>query len=166
MSRKNLTINNLIQYATDKDDEIIVLRLLYADNINDISFVIDIHTDKGLPEFRRHSRLAEDIKHKIASIASDDPWARIISENELPKKIRKSGTGLGRLSKIWQSRKMSQIFTTKKCAESWFKKLLGNTILLRQLCISIGENFCNAEKLLMPCCPIIEIPVAREKSAS
>lgn len=88
MSRKKLSINNLLQYGTD-DDELIVLRLLYADNINDFAFVIDINAEKGLPEFRRYSSLAEDIAHKIAIIVSDDPWARIISESEISEKDKK-----------------------------------------------------------------------------
>lgn len=85
MSRKKISVNNLLQYGTD-DNELIVLRLLYADNINDFAFVIDISAEKGLPEFRRYSSLAEDITHKISIIVSDDPWARIIGESEISEK--------------------------------------------------------------------------------
>lgn len=84
MSGKKLSVNNLVQYGTD--DDITVFRLLYIDNINDIAFVIDVNTSKGLPEFRHYSRLTEDLSHKIAIIASADPWATIIGENELSEK--------------------------------------------------------------------------------
>lgn len=86
MSRTTLAVNNLIQYGTGEDEEIIVLRLLYLDNINDIAFAIDINTNKGLPVFCRPSELAEELALKIAAIASNDPWARIIKENELTEK--------------------------------------------------------------------------------
>ena len=88
MNKRTLAINNLIQYVSEEDDEIIVLRLLYVDNINDIAFVIDINAVKGLPEFQRYSRLAQDLADKRAIINSDDPWARIVSENELSEKDR------------------------------------------------------------------------------
>lgn len=88
MNKRTLAINNLIQYGSEDNDEIIVLRLLYVDNINDIAFVIDINTVKGLPEFQRYSRLAQDLADKRATINSDNPWARIVSENELSEKDR------------------------------------------------------------------------------
>jgi hypothetical protein len=84
MSRNFLSVNSLIQY--EADDEIIILRVVYVDSANDIAFVINIQSKKGLPEFRKYSRLAEDIADKVAVISSDDPWARIISESELSEK--------------------------------------------------------------------------------
>lgn len=86
MSRKTLAVNNLIHYGTGADDETIVWRLLYLDNINDIAFVIGINTNKGLPIFCRPSDLAEELALKVANIASDDPWSRIINENELTER--------------------------------------------------------------------------------
>ncbi|MCY7375358.1 MAG: hypothetical protein LH472_05225 [Pyrinomonadaceae bacterium] len=82
MNKKTLAINNLIQYGSDEGDEIIVLRVLYVDNMNDIAFVIDINTGKGLPEFQRYSRLAEDLAQKRATINSYDSWARIVSKTK------------------------------------------------------------------------------------
>ncbi len=86
MNKVTLTLNSLIQYGNEQDDEKTILRLLYLDNLNDLAYFIDINTDKGFPELRRPSEVIEDISLEIASVVSHDPWARMFIEDELTGK--------------------------------------------------------------------------------
>lgn len=86
MKEITLPINSLIQYGDSEDEEISVLRLIYSDIFDDIAFVIDVNSNKGLPAFHRTSRLAKDLESGIAKIILSDTWARIISEAELSEK--------------------------------------------------------------------------------
>ncbi len=90
MSKRILAANDILQYGDGEDDETTLLRLLYSDYVNDIAFIISINGDKGLPVFRRLSLLTEDISLGIAKVMSDDPWARIITENELAEKEKET----------------------------------------------------------------------------
>jgi Integrase core domain/Mu transposase, C-terminal len=84
MSETILPLNTLIQYSDETEKN--VLRLIFADYLNDIGFTINIYSAKGIPVFCRPSILAEDISSKEAFILDDDPWARIINEDELSEK--------------------------------------------------------------------------------
>lgn len=86
MSITNLAVNSLIQYKTESDEESIVLRVLYLDDINDFAFVIDINGKKGLPVYYRLSRIIEDLELGIVKVLLVDPWSRIVKENELTEK--------------------------------------------------------------------------------
>ncbi len=55
---KFLPVNSLIKYD-ENDGDAEVFRLIYSDIINDIGFIININTKKGLPVFRRPSMLVE-----------------------------------------------------------------------------------------------------------
>lgn len=89
MSGKNLAVSSLIQYKTPPDEEVFILRILYLEDTQDFAFVIDINAKKGLPIFKRVSNLAEDLDLKIAKVLTNDPWSKLVKEEELTEKDKK-----------------------------------------------------------------------------
>ncbi|MBC1258918.1 DNA-binding protein, partial [Trichormus variabilis V5] len=64
----------------------IVERIIWIDEGYIIAFVIDINAKKGLPEPRKISDILEAITEGIAFKQQQDPWARIIRDENLTDK--------------------------------------------------------------------------------
>lgn len=119
MKENTLPLNSLLQYG-DEDEEIKVLRLIYSDSIDDIAFVIDINTKKGLPIFHRPSLLIDDLESEIAKIILNDPWAKIISEEELSEKEKEIR------NKSWR---IIEEFTKQENEPAiYYRKVLGDLV--------------------------------------
>ncbi|NEU78997.1 DDE-type integrase/transposase/recombinase [Nostoc sp. UIC 10630] len=79
---KGLFVNDLIEWTLDLNVHI-VERIIWIDEGYIIAFVIDINAKKGLPEPKKISEILEAISEGIAFKQQQDPWARIVRDENL-----------------------------------------------------------------------------------
>ncbi|MEP0840019.1 hypothetical protein [Coleofasciculus sp. FACHB-64] len=79
---KNLFINDLIEWKAD-DNNHLIERIIWIDEGYVIAFVIDINAKKGLPEPKKISEILEAISEGIALKHQQDPWLRIVRDENL-----------------------------------------------------------------------------------
>ena len=79
-----LIVNNLISYDTE-DNEQLVERALWIDEERDIGFFIDLYSGH-FPYAKTVSEVEELIEAGQARILSEEPFIRVINENEIPEK--------------------------------------------------------------------------------
>ena len=79
---EDLFVNELVNWRTDENSQLIE-RILWIDEGYVITFVLDINAKKGLPEPKRVSEILEAISEGIAFKQKQDPWARIIRDENL-----------------------------------------------------------------------------------
>ncbi len=79
-----LVVNNLISYNTENNEEV-VERVLWLDDVRDIGFFIDIHSNR-FPYAKTISEVEEAINAGNANILSEDPFTRVINEGNISEK--------------------------------------------------------------------------------
>ncbi|BAY32862.1 HMG-I and HMG-Y, DNA-binding protein [Nostoc carneum NIES-2107] len=79
---KDLFVNDLIEWIV-YDNAHVVERIIWIDEGYIIAFVIDINAKKGLPEPKKISDILEAISEGVAFKQQQDPWARIIRDENL-----------------------------------------------------------------------------------
>ena len=79
-----LIVNNLISYNTENNEQL-VERVLWLDKERDIGFFIDLYSGR-FPYVKIISEVEELIKAGQARILSEEPFIRVINENEIPEK--------------------------------------------------------------------------------
>ncbi|WP_414756288.1 DNA-binding protein [Anabaena sp. CCY 9910] len=82
---KDLFVNDLIEWIVYQNTHI-VERIIWIDEGYIIAFVIDINAKKGLPEPKKISDILEAISEGVAFKQQQDPWARIIRDENLTDK--------------------------------------------------------------------------------
>ncbi|MDZ8238660.1 MAG: DDE-type integrase/transposase/recombinase [Nostoc sp. ChiQUE01a] len=82
---EDLFVNDLIQWQLGENSHLIK-RILWIDGDYNIAFVININSEKGLPECKKVSEILEDMSDGLAFKQKQDPWARIIREENLKDK--------------------------------------------------------------------------------
>lgn len=84
----NLFVNEIIvwssQSANEKD---LTERVLWIDEGYVIAFVFDINAKQGFPEIRNISDILEALSNGTAHKQECDPWARVIKDENLTKRI-------------------------------------------------------------------------------
>lgn len=79
-----LTVNYLIHWE-QKDN---IERIIWIDNKNTISFLIDIYANVYSPVSRNIDEIINCLNTKQAVLLTEDPWAMVINESELKVKDR------------------------------------------------------------------------------
>ncbi|OYE05063.1 DDE-type integrase/transposase/recombinase [Nostoc sp. 'Peltigera membranacea cyanobiont' 232] len=79
---ENLFINDLIEWESDGNTQLIE-RIIWIDEGYIIAFVLDVNSKKGLPEPKKVSEILEAMSEGLAFKHKQDPWARIIREENL-----------------------------------------------------------------------------------
>ncbi|AVH67419.1 DDE-type integrase/transposase/recombinase [Nostoc sp. 'Peltigera membranacea cyanobiont' N6] len=79
---EDLFINDLIEWESDGNSQLIE-RIIWIDEGYVIAFVLDINSKKGLPEPKKVSEILEAMSEGLAFKQKQDPWARIIREENL-----------------------------------------------------------------------------------
>ena len=79
-----LIVNNLISYNTENNEQL-VERALWLDEERDIGFFIDLYSGR-FPYVKTISEVEELIEAGQARILSEEPFIRVINENEIPEK--------------------------------------------------------------------------------
>jgi len=82
-----LFVNDLIKWEPDSENPIIE-RILWIDEDNTIVFMFDINAESGFPVPRKVSDVIEALAEGYACKLLDDPWARIVREEDLLEKTR------------------------------------------------------------------------------
>lgn len=77
-----LFVNDIIEWKADSDSRLIE-RILWIDEGYVIAFVLDINANKGLPELKKVSEILESISEGVAFKQEQDPWSRIIQDENL-----------------------------------------------------------------------------------
>lgn len=90
-----LFVNDLIKWEPDSENPIIE-RILWIDEDYTIAFMFDINAESGFPVPRRVSDVTESLGEGCASKILDDPWVRIVRDEDLPEKTRE------KRDKAWQ----------------------------------------------------------------
>jgi len=90
-----LFVNDLIKWEPDSENPIIE-RILWIDEDNTIAFMFDINAESGFPVPRKVSDVIEALVEGYACKLLDDPWARIVREEDLLEKTRE------KRDKAWQ----------------------------------------------------------------
>ncbi|MDK2799712.1 MAG: hypothetical protein PWP27_2526 [Clostridiales bacterium] len=83
--KRFLTVNNLIHWEQEDSTE----RILWIDNQNTDSFVIDIFANVYSPVLRNIDEVIDCLNTRRAVLLTEDPWAMIIHERELKEKDKK-----------------------------------------------------------------------------
>jgi len=83
--KTHLFVNNLIEWITE-DGKTRIDRILWIDESYKMVFLIDINEDKSLPRDVLVSEIEEALQSCAAIIIRKDPWAMMISEEELSLK--------------------------------------------------------------------------------
>lgn len=81
----NLYINDLIEWQDHSQDSLIE-RIIWIDEGYSIAFLFDLKATKGFPYSKSMTEITEAIAEGIASINSNDPWARIIQDDNLSER--------------------------------------------------------------------------------
>src|SRR4051812_32017030 len=79
---EDLFINDLIEWESDGNSQLIE-RIIWIDEGYIIAFVLDINCKKGLPEPKKVFEILEAMSEGLAFKQKQDPWARIIREENL-----------------------------------------------------------------------------------
>lgn len=82
-----LFVNDLIKWEPDSENPIIE-RILWIDEDNTIAFMFDINAESGFPVPRKVSDVIEALSEGYACKLLDDPWARIVREEDLLAIVR------------------------------------------------------------------------------
>ena len=90
-----LFANDLIKWKPDSENPI-VERILWIDEDYTIAFIFDINAESGFPVPRKVSDVIEALAEGCASKLLDDPWARILRDEDLLEKTRE------KRDKVWQ----------------------------------------------------------------
>lgn len=80
-----LTVNNLIHWEQEDSTE----RILWIDNQNTVSFVIDIFAKGYSPILRNIDEVTDCLNTRRAVLLTEDPWAIMIHDRELKEKDKK-----------------------------------------------------------------------------
>lgn len=83
----DLFVNELIAWKSDSSDPL-VERVLWIDEGCTIAFVFNIAAQKGFPQPRKVSEILEALSEGLAFREINDPWARIIRDEDLTNKER------------------------------------------------------------------------------
>lgn len=78
-----LTVNTVLKRKAAADA---LERILWLDESDDVAFIIEIKSKKGLPYFNRLSNLRLEIASGEVAISDNDPWARVVDEDSLTEK--------------------------------------------------------------------------------
>ena len=81
----NLCVNDLIKWSEQSDDNL-VERIVWIDDGRSIAFLFDINAKKGFPYPKSISEITEEIADGIASKNPNDPWERIIQDDNLSER--------------------------------------------------------------------------------
>lgn len=79
-----IVVNNLISYKIENNEELIE-RVLWFDEVRDIGFFIDINSN-NYPYSKTISEIEDAINSGNAEILLEDPFIRAINEEDIPKK--------------------------------------------------------------------------------
>lgn len=90
-----LFVNDLIKWEPDSEN-LIIERILWIDEDYTIAFMFDINAKSGFPVSRKVSNVMEALAEGCASKLLDDPWVRIVREEDLLEKTRE------KRDKAWQ----------------------------------------------------------------
>lgn len=80
-----LTVNNLIHWEQEESTE----RILWIDNQNTVSFVVDIFAKGYSPILRNIDVVTDCLNTRRAVLLTEDPWAMIVHDRELKEKDKK-----------------------------------------------------------------------------
>jgi hypothetical protein len=81
----NLYINDLIEWLAQSEDSLIE-RIVWIDEGYTIAFLFDIKATKGFPYPKSIAEITEAIADGVASRNLNDPWARIIKDDNLSER--------------------------------------------------------------------------------
>lgn len=79
-----LTVNRLIHWEQEDNIE----RIIWIDNKNTISFLIDIYANVYSPVSRNIDEIINCLNTKQAVLLTEDPWAMVTNESELKERDR------------------------------------------------------------------------------
>lgn len=82
---EDLFINDLIEWESDGNSQLIE-RIIWLDEGYIIAFVIDVNSKKGLPKPKKVSEILEALSEGVAFKQKQDPWARIVREENLTER--------------------------------------------------------------------------------
>lgn len=83
----NLAVNEIIQWHDDQG-KVINGRIVWIDEGNIIAFIIDIFSSNGFPEVKTIRSLVEELESGRAIKLANDPFAKIVKEEELNQKAK------------------------------------------------------------------------------
>ncbi len=81
----DLFVNDLIEWI-DESGNSFIERVLWIDEGYIIAFVFNINTKTGFPEPKKVSEIIEAISDGRVLKLKSDPWARIVTEEDLSEK--------------------------------------------------------------------------------
>ncbi|MBG1266645.1 DDE-type integrase/transposase/recombinase [Nostoc sp. WHI] len=79
---EDLFVNDLIQWQLNENN-CLIERILWIDEGYIIAFVLNINSQKGLPEPKKVSEILEAMSEGLAFKQKQDPWARIVRDDNL-----------------------------------------------------------------------------------
>jgi hypothetical protein len=82
-----LFVNELVKWKPDSEN-LTIERILWIDEDNTIVFMFDINAKSGFPVPRKVSDVIEALAEGYACKLLDDPWARVVCEEDLLEKTR------------------------------------------------------------------------------
>ena len=79
---KLIVANSIIYWEGEQQTE----RLLWIDNLREFTFTIDIYRNQYSPNLRYISSIIDDLNNGIAVLLKDDPWLKVIHEEDVNDK--------------------------------------------------------------------------------
>lgn len=89
---KLIVVNSIIHWKEEEKTE----RLLWIDNLREITFTVDIYKNKYSPNFRYINDILEDLNNNTAVLLKEDPYFQIIREEDINYKNKE------RRDKAWE----------------------------------------------------------------